>query len=129
MVSGLGSGLFLFDQNGCPVNPLDANANRQYCNDAAPADTFADQVNNVVYDLDRTVEYAGIPNSSGAHPMQVFAQVPRRVGATNPQMAGPMGSLVIQKLIGGADLNTAKILDSWIDADGNAQGDAANFIQ
>jgi len=132
MVSGLGSGLFLFDATGCPVNPLDANANRQYCDDA-PANLFADAVNNVVYDLDRIVEYAGIPNSSGAHPMQPppAGQPPgaSRIGATNPQMAGPMGSLTIQKLIGGADLNTARILDSWIDADGNAQGDAANFIQ
>ena len=28
-----------------------------------------------------------------------------------------------------ADPNSLLILDSWIDADGNAQGDAANYIQ
>ena len=37
MVSGQGTGLFLFDEDGCPVNPLDNQANRQNCNNQSPA--------------------------------------------------------------------------------------------
>lgn len=121
---GLGSGLFLFDANGCPVNPLDNNANRQNCNGNAPADIF--DLNNVVYDLDRIVQENGVPNAGSANPM-INAQGSRlRAGATNAQMSGPLGGPLIQKL---ANPVTGRILDSWIDADGNAQGDAANYIQ
>lgn len=127
MMAGLGTGLFLFDNNGCPVNPLDNNANRQFCNDA-PANLFADLVNNVTYDLDRIVEFNGIPNSSNAHP-RLRLQGAQRSGATNGTMAGPLGSQTLQRLVGGDNIYNALILDSWIDADGNDQGDAANYIQ
>ena len=128
MMSGMGTGLFLFDAAGCPVNPLDADAARFNCNGAAPADTFADQVNNVVYDLDRAVEFNGIPNTSNAHPRENF-QGAQRGGATNGQMAGPLGSQTLQRLMGGDNINNALILDAWFDADGNAQGEAANLLQ
>jgi hypothetical protein len=49
-----------------------------------------------------------------------------RGGSLNQNMSGPLGGLYIQKL---ADPNVGLILDSWIDANGNAQGNAANFIQ
>ena len=125
MVSGLGSGLFLFDANGCPVNPLDNNANRQYCNNVAPADQF--DPNNVVYDSDHVVQINGTANSGVGHPMKTpGAGGNYRGGALNQNLSGPLGGLYLQKL---ADPNTGLILDSWIDADGNAQGDAANFIQ
>jgi hypothetical protein len=82
MASGLGSGLFLFDATGCPVNPLDANANRQYCPNGAPADNFDPA--DVLYDLDRMVEPSGINNVSSTHPL--LEQGPlRRIGAANPQ--------------------------------------------
>lgn len=123
MVAGLGSGLFLFDETGCPVNPLDANANRQYCPDGAPADNF--DADNVVYDLDRLVEFNGIPNSSSAHPRTKLNGA-QRIGASNGEMAGPLGAQTLQKL---ADPNIGRILDSYIDANGAAQGGAANFLQ
>jgi hypothetical protein len=125
MAAGLGSGLFLFDETGCPVNPLDNNANRQYCPNGAPADNF--DPNNVVYNLDRIVEFTGISNASSNHPMkQPGVGGNYRGGSLNQNMSGPLGGLYIQKL---ADPNVGLILDSWIDANGNAQGNAANFIQ
>jgi len=126
MMSGLGTGLFLFDNNGCPVNPLDNNANRQFCNDA-PANLFADLVNNVTYDLDRIVEFNGIPNVGTAHPRLQLGGA-QRGGASNSQMSGPLGSGSIQRLIGGDDVNNGLYLDAWFDADGNAQGNAADLL-
>ena len=125
MAAGLGTGLFLFDETGCPVNPLDNNANRQYCPDGAPADNF--DPNNVVYNLDRIVEATGISNASNNHPMKKPGQgTNKRGGALNQNLSGPLGAQLIQKL---ADPNTGLILDSWIDADGAPQGDAAQFIR
>ena len=123
MVAGLGSAMFLFDTDGCPVNPLDNNANRKICPNGAPAANF--DVNDVVYDLDRIVEANGLPNSSSAHPM-IEGNGSARAGASNPDMAGPLGGRVIQKL---TDPVTGKVLDSWLDADGNPQGNAAAFLQ
>ncbi|MFN3200767.1 MAG: hypothetical protein ACE366_20380 [Bradymonadia bacterium] len=123
MVAGLGTGLFLFDETGCPVNPLDPNANRQYCPDGAPADNF--DANDVVYDTDRLVEINGASNVSSAHPIMVDNPPVQRFGASNPEMSGPLPGQMIQKL---ADPNTGLVLDSWIDADGNAQGAADNYI-
>ncbi|MCB9544120.1 MAG: hypothetical protein H6703_16955 [Myxococcales bacterium] len=128
MMSGMGTGTYLFDANGCPVNPLDNNANRQNCNGVAPAVNFADQVNNVAYDLDRMVEFNGIPNSSNAHPRETL-QGAQRGGATNSQMGGPLGSAQLQRLVGGDNIYNGLILDAWFDADGNAQGQAANLLQ
>ena len=126
MAAGLGSGLYLFDATGCPVNPLDNNANRQYCPDGAPAANFANQVNNVVYDLDRVVEFNGVPNANSNHPMQVNSNL--RAGATNSQMSGPLGARLLQRLVDPAN-NQPLLLDSWLDANSNAQGGAANFVQ
>ena len=124
MTAGLGSGLFLFDATGCPVNPLDPNADRQYCPDGAPADNF--DANNVVYDTDRIVEITGVPNASGSHPrLNAFGGLQRN-GASNGQMAGPLGAQTIQIL---ADPNGGRVLDSWLDADAAPQGGAANFLQ
>ena len=123
MAAGLGTGLFLFDANGCPVNPLDDNANRQYCNNVSPQDQF--DVNNVAYDLDRIVELTGVPNSSSAHP-RLTGDGPQRIGASNPEMAGPMDAQRLQML---ADPNVGLVLDSYIDANGDPQGGAANYLQ
>lgn len=128
MVAGLGSGLFWFDATGCPVNPLDNNANRQYCPDGAPADNF--DPNNVVYDLDRLVQLNGVPNAGTAHP-RLSNRGTQRIGASNGEMSGPLGAQVLGKLVGDVNNNFAgaRVLDSWIDADANAQGDAADYIQ
>lgn len=125
MVAGLGSGLFLFDETGCPVNPLDNNANRQYCPQGAPADNF--NVNNAVYNLDRIVEATGIANGSNTSPMkEPGTGRQKRGGSLNPNLAGPLGSLLIQKL---TDPIQGVVLDSWIDADGQPHGHAVDFLQ
>ena len=126
MTAGLGSGLFLFDANGCPVNPLDANDNRFFCNGVSPQDQF--NVNNVAYDLDRMVEIGGVTNVSSLHPMQVFGGANLRAGSLNANMAGTLGGPIINKLTN-IDVNAGgKVLDSWLDANGAPQGDAANYI-
>ncbi len=122
--AGLGTGLFAFDAFGCPVNPLDANANRQYCQNGAPADNF--DANDIVYDLDKVVEDYGITNSSANHPLLGDAVSNNlRAGALYPGLAGPYGAQVLQKL---TDENLGLILDSWLDADGQAGGNAADFF-
>jgi len=121
---GLGTGLFLFDDTGCPVNPLDANANRFYCPDGAPADNF--DPNNAVYNLDRMVENTGVSNATIGHPLLSGFPSAHRQGSIDGPMAGPLGVSTLYNL---ADPNQGIILDSWIDADGNAQGNAADFIQ
>ncbi len=123
MAAGLGTALFLFDADGCPVNPVDNNANRFFCQGNAPADIF--DINNVAYDLDRIVEPTGVQNSSTAHPMLEATFTQLRSGALQPNISGPLGANMITKL---ADPNFAVILDSWIDSDGAAQGGANNFL-
>jgi hypothetical protein len=124
MVVGLGSGLFFFDANGCPVNPLDSNAYRAYCQGNAPADIF--DINNAVYQLDRVVENTGVANASSAHPMFHGQASVYRAGSLDPGMAGPLGGPLLQKL---ADPNVGLILDGWIDSNGAPRGTAANFAQ
>ena len=41
-------------------------------------------------------------------------------------MAGPLNRLLLERL---TDPDLGLVLDSWLDADGNAAGDAANYIQ
>ncbi|HJL20546.1 MAG TPA: hypothetical protein RMH99_33120 [Sandaracinaceae bacterium LLY-WYZ-13_1] len=124
MVAGLGSGLFLFDDTGCPENPLDADDDRHYCPDGAPADNF--DPNAVVYNLDGLVEPTGVSNSSSSHPSQDATRSSAlRIGSTNPTMSGPLGAELVQML---ADPDVGVVLDSWLDADGQAQGDAAEYL-
>ena len=124
MTAGLGSGLFLFDEFGCPVNPLDNFAGREYCNNVAPAANF--NVNNVAYDLDKLAEATGISNASNSHPLLDGGQSSARAGALQPGLAGPFGATILQKM---TDPNVGLVLDSWIDADGQERGDAPNFVQ
>ncbi len=124
MNAGLGTGLFLFDANGCPVNPLDNNADRFFCEGDAPAANF--DADNVVYDLDRLVErVSGATNVSMTQPIQGGDWLNLRGGLT-PNLAGPLSGTLVDRL---TDPNTGIVLDSWLDNEGNAQGDAANFIQ
>ncbi|MEZ4234740.1 MAG: hypothetical protein R3F59_00965 [Myxococcota bacterium] len=126
MQAGLGSfGLMAADANGCPVNPLDTDANRQFCNGVAPADQF--DPDNIAYDLDRTVQSTGITNASYTRPFLDLTRGPElRIGAQDPTMSGALGVDLLTKL---ADPNTYLILDAWIDANGVPQGNANNYVQ
>lgn len=128
MVAGLGSGLYLFDQFGCPINGLDAvapvNRNNTNCNDAPNANA-----NAPVYDLDRVVEVIGRANASGTHPMQTGVPSQRRDGAKHPGLSGPLGGELIRRMSEPNLDNGGIVLDSYLDADGNPQGGAAVYIQ
>jgi hypothetical protein len=124
MVAGLGTGLFLFDRNGAAQNPLDNNANRYASDGRAPSSYF--NPSEVVYDLDRVVDLNGVSNGSSNQPMKrPFLGPLRRDGATDPDMSGPLGATLARRL---ADPATGIVLNSWLDANGAAQGDASTHI-
>lgn len=124
MVAGLGSGLYLFDQNGAAVNPLDQNQNRYGTDGVAPAANFS--AGRVRLDLDRIVLENGVATGSSNHAMEQPGATPnRRDGATNPRFAGPLGSTLARRL---ADPSIGIILNAWIDADGIARGDAPGIL-
>ena len=121
MAAGLGTGLFLFDENGCPVNPLDGNVNRVGCDGIAPASVFAPL--RAAFNLDRIVEPSGLSNGSSNHAFRRPGPVDPalRDGAADPELAGPLGATLVRRL---TDPDTGIVLDSWIDADGAAHGGA-----
>ena len=117
MVAGLGSGLFLFDENGCPINPLDADAQRKGCENVAPATRF-DPLTfkaRVAFNLDRIVTESGMPTGSSNHPLIGPPAQSLRADSPNPLMAGPLGGSLVRRL---TDPDTGIVLDVWIDADG-----------
>lgn len=123
-VAGLGSGLFLFDDQGGPVNDLDTFAGRPGARNTAPAGNFDPA--NVALNLDRVVSENGRSNASSAHALFDSTPTPNlRDGATDPEMAGPLGMTILQML---TDPVNGRVLDSWIDADGVVKGDATNVI-
>lgn len=123
-VAGLGTGVFLFDENGAPVNPLDTNPNRVGADGIAPASVFDPQ--NVFFDLDRIVEPDGRSNGSSNHAwLDGVDGSSLRDGATDPTMAGPLGARLIQLL---CDPQNGLVLDSWFDSDSVPRGDAAGFL-
>jgi hypothetical protein len=125
MAAGLGTGLFTFDENGCPVNPLDFNDERAGCNGIAPATVYDPA--NIALDLDRIVEASGASNASNNHTWIDAAIGPSlRDVALDPQLAGPLGATLIQRL---TDPAGGIVLDSWIDADGTLEGDAALHVR
>lgn len=124
MVAGLGSGLFLFDQEGCPENPLDGDANRAGCDGTAPAADF--DPNDAFFNLDRVVDGTGASTGSSNHPLMQGPPVPNlRDGAANQNLAGPLGATLTQML---TDPAVGWVLDSWFDADGQPQGDAGTHL-
>jgi len=121
MVAGLGSGLFLFDENGCPTNPLDADPNRKGC-------TTSPNLNlePPAFDLDRIVEADGTSNTSSSHAfLQPGLSSALRSGSSDDTMAGPLGAELIRRL---TDPLTGIVLDSWYDADGVPRGQAGDFV-
>lgn len=128
MAAGLGTGLFLTDAEGCPINPLDPSDTRAGCEGESPAAGFAERVGAVAHDLDRLVEATGVENVSTSHPRLTGGGVARD-GASNPEMAGPLGARVIERLVGGETLRGGIVLDAWLDADGALRGDAGDFVR
>jgi hypothetical protein len=125
MVAGLGTGLFLFDPNGAPVNPLDNFAGRKGAGNVAPATIF--DASRVTLDLDRIVETTGVANGSNNHTWldNPSAGPALRDGAQDLELAGPLGATLIRRL---TDPATGIVLDSWLDANGQPKGDAALYI-
>ena len=121
MVAGLGSGLFLFDENGCPVNPLDVNAQRRGCFQA-PASNF--DLGRVVFNLDRLVDENGVSNASSNH-MLLESGALLRDGSADPNLAGPLGRGMILRL---TDPDTGIVLDSWLDTAAAPQGNASSWV-
>ena len=127
MVAGLGTGLFLFDENGCAVNPLDDNEDRFGCNDVAPATVYdALTVNaDAAFNLDKIVDFLGVSAGSNNHPLLVPNPATNlRDGSSFPNLSGPLGATMIERL---TDPATGILLDSWLDADSNQQGDASLY--
>jgi len=126
MVAGLGSGLFLFDEKGAPVNPLDHDSQRKGAEGVAPASIPFDAA-SVAYDLDRIVTPDGRARGSNNHALLPTPAdgVGLRDGATDPALAGPLGATLIQRL---TDPHAGIVLDAWIDADGQPQGGAAAIV-
>ena len=116
MVAGLGSGMFLFDQDGGPVNRIDDFAGRAGAGGVAPKDKFA--AGSVVYDLDRVVDNTGASSGSNTHPM-LQGPSPLRSGASDDALSGPMGSSLLTRL---ADPLLGIVLKSWFDANGAPGG-------
>jgi hypothetical protein len=124
MVAGLGSGMFLFNADGGPVNPLDTNANRVGSNGVAPSTSFDPAT--IVHDLDRIVDETGFSFASNTHAMLHPGVGPNlRDGAADPGRPGPLGATITRRL---TDPATGIVLDSWIDANGTPQGDGALHI-
>lgn len=123
-VAGLGSGLFLFDDQGGPVNPLDNEPNRAGAGGQAPSATYDPA--RVALNLDRVVGENGRSNASSNHALFDPSPSPNlRDGANDPTMAGPLGASILRML---TDPVNGRVLDSWIDADGVVRGDATNVI-
>ncbi|MDF1800551.1 MAG: hypothetical protein P1V81_15345 [Planctomycetota bacterium] len=122
MVAGLGSGLFLFDVDGGPVNKIDDFAGRVGAGGVAPKDKFDPAA--VAYDLDRMVDETGAATGSNTH---VMLEGPSglRAGAPNAELSGPLGAAIIQRL---TDPILGIVLDAWITADGTFGGGAGAIL-
>ncbi len=123
MAAGLGTGLFNFDEDGCPENPLDTFAGRKGCDGVAPATSF--DAATVKYNLDAIVDVDGTSNGSNNHPMDEPPTGTLRDFSDDPNMAGPLGKTLIEKL---TDPATGIVLDSYLDADATADPGAQSFI-
>ncbi len=124
MAAGLGTGLFLFDPSGAPVNPLDTFAGRKGAGGVAPSTVF--DPGRVALDLDRIVEPSGVSNGSSNHAWLSGANgAALRDGALDSQLAGPLGAELLRRL---ADPATGIVLDSWLDANAQPQGNASTFL-
>ena len=123
MVAGLGTGLFLFDEDGLAVNDLDINPdryplNRNITNGDTPKSLY--DPTRVKFNLDAIVGTDGKANGSSNHALIGPIQGPAmRDGSTDPLMTGPLGADLIRKL---TDPGTGIVLDSWYDSNGDPKG-------
>ena len=93
---------------------------------SAIARPTADLTFDVVYDLDRVVDLSGVSTASSSVPMnQPIIGPPRRDGAANQNLSGPLGTTLANRL---ANPTTGIILNSWIDANRALQGGAGAFV-
>ncbi|MEZ5977283.1 MAG: hypothetical protein R3F34_03595 [Planctomycetota bacterium] len=123
MVAGLGSGMFLFDAGGAPINDLDIDTARKP-NNVAPKTVY--DPTKVVYDLDRIVDESGLSFASNNHMLLSPGMAnATRDGATDTNMAGPLGVTLLTLL---ADPTGGLVLDSWYDADGLPRGNASDYV-
>ncbi len=128
-VAGLGSGLFLFDEEGCPINPLDQDSDRKGCVEA-PADTFdpATFMDRVRYNLDRVVDEQGRPTGSANHALlEPGVGTVLRSGSNQEDLSGPLGFDIIDRLTNPTP-GIGIILTGWLDADGVPHGTAIPII-
>ena len=106
------------------MNRLDFFAGRAGAGNVAPANNY--NAARISLDLDRVVNENGVSQASSNHMMLNPGQGPNlRDGATDPNMAGPLGATILQMM---TDPTNGRVLDSWYDADGAPQGDAGNFV-
>jgi hypothetical protein len=142
-VAGLGSGLFLFEARGAPVNPLDRSDRRPGTEVVVdgpdgqelrfgppPRDVFdpATFIARVALNLDRIVEPNGVSNGSSNHQLLEPGAGPYlRDGALDPDFAGPLGARLIRRLTDPAAPDGI-VLDAWFDADGAPRGGAAQVV-
>jgi hypothetical protein len=121
MVAGLGSGQWLFNEDGGPLNTLDQNDNRVGSEGVSPADQWNPA--NVRFNLDKIVDATGREAASSNHTFIGSGPGPSfRDGAINPDLIGPLGATLIQKL---TDRVNGVVLDSWFDANGQPHGPQA----
>ncbi|HEY7862034.1 MAG TPA: hypothetical protein VIE39_00140, partial [Thermoanaerobaculia bacterium] len=121
MVAGLGSGQWLFNADGGPLNTLDNNDNRVGSEGVSPADQWDPA--DVVFNLDKIVDSTGREAASSNHTFIGPGPGPSfRDGALNPNLIGPLGATLIKKL---TDPDEGIVLDSWFDANGQPHGTQA----
>jgi len=125
MVAGLGTGLYLFDKDGGPVNPLDANPNRYGSGGVSPASKF--NLSLARFNLDRLVNSSGVSQGANNHPMRDPTQTLNlRTGAARPLLSGPLGSTLLRRL---TDPSTGIVLNAWLDANSTLKGDAPLYVK
>ncbi|MEE8105607.1 MAG: hypothetical protein V3T86_08755 [Planctomycetota bacterium] len=136
-VAGLGTGLFLFDENGCAVNPLDNNDRRYGCfdedlNPVSPASLFVQEtfLPRVMFNLDRIVDESGVAQASSNHALLKPGEGPNLRGNTtaNPNLAGPLSAELVNKLTNPDTAQGGIVLDGWLDSNGVAKGTADPVI-
>ncbi|MHC4932696.1 MAG: hypothetical protein ACYTGV_10960 [Planctomycetota bacterium] len=138
MVAGLGTGLFLFDDKGGAVNPLDQNSNRygifadaEQNVTVAPATAFDPDtfMSRVAFNLDCIVRPDGRPTGSSNHPLITPLTGPNlREGAPNQNMAGPLRASLIDRLTN-PDPAVGIVLDAWLNANGETAGAASDIVK
>jgi hypothetical protein len=94
MVAGLGTGLFLFDQNGAPVNPLDNFAGRKGAGNIAPATIFDRRASRSTSTASSSPRASPTARTTTPGSTRLGADPARR--RARPNLAGPLGATLIR---------------------------------